>query len=139
MGKMFDKIYEVALLDPRANRDAKAANDRVFTPGAFVVGVAVTDPILAARCAWNLDPQHTGSDRSTAAIEAALMSDLPPAGATLVTIAPTVDAFGAMAVWFMRCWEITSGPERGPGLGRSGIASWRSLSIRQRGSGCPAI
>ncbi len=89
--------YKFALLDPRPVPAAQAANDAIFASGP-VYGVEVTVPALAARCIGNLDPQHTGGDASVAAIEAALTAELPPDGATFVTIRPDPDAFGAMLV-----------------------------------------
>jgi hypothetical protein len=93
--------YEFALLDPRRGPQAETVNDRVFAAGP-VYGVEVTVPALAARCVENIDPQHTGGDITTAAIEVALTSELPPAGATIATVRPDLDAFGSMAVLAMR-------------------------------------
>lgn len=94
--------YKYATLDPRPITAAQAANEAVFASGP-VLGVEVTVPALAARCALgNIDPQHTGGDAGRAAIEEAVSVELPPEGATLVTVRADVDSVGAMAVIAMR-------------------------------------
>ena len=76
-----------------------------FDPDA-TLGVEVTTPELAQLCGLgNLDPQHTGGDASTAAIEAAVTHRLPPRGSLLVTVRADVDALGAMAVLDIRACE----------------------------------
>jgi hypothetical protein len=59
-------------------------------------------PGLAAQCVANIDPQHAGQNADLAAIEAAMNTDLPPDGATLVTIRADLDSVGAMALLAMR-------------------------------------
>lgn len=62
-------------------------------------GIEWTRPVEPGRMLLgNLDPQHDGGRDSRAAIEAALDAPLPPLGATLQTIRPDLDAYGAMAV-----------------------------------------
>ncbi len=87
--------YKCVVLNPRES------NEKVFTSGP-VYGIEVTIPALAERCVVNLDPQHTGADASRAAIEEALMVELPPEGAVLATIRPDLDSVGAMAVLILR-------------------------------------
>jgi hypothetical protein len=111
-------MYKFALLDPRTTSAAKAANDAVFgaVPSA-VVGIEVTVPALAARCAVNIDPQHsppppaeegswTGwlprAYAECAAIDVARWCPLPPDGATIATVRPDLDSIGAMAVLLLR-------------------------------------
>ncbi|NTW15375.1 MAG: hypothetical protein HGA38_03320 [Candidatus Moranbacteria bacterium] len=65
-------------------------------------GIEVTVPALAAQCIANLDPQHSGGDTRTAAIEAALTEELPLAGATLATVRADLDSVGAMVVFALR-------------------------------------
>lgn len=93
--------YSFGLLDPRAIPAALAANDALFASGP-VFGIEVTIPALAARCVQNIDPQHTDGRADCAAIQEALTCELPPEGATLVTIRADLDAIGAMAVLAMR-------------------------------------
>lgn len=86
-------MYFPRTLDPRPGAD----NSLVL--GANTLGIEVTIPALAARCELgNLDPQHTGGDANLAAIEVALIADLPPEGAILVTVRADLDSVGAMAV-----------------------------------------
>jgi hypothetical protein len=94
-------MYSYALFRPAATPTAKAYNDSVL--GDNTLGIEVTVPALAQRCRLgNIDPQHQpgGDDRS--AIETSLDHFLPPVGATLVTIRPDLDAFGAMAILTVR-------------------------------------
>ena len=92
--------YRLALLDPRP---AKWAETLEFLAATPVLGVEVTVPELAAACSLgNLDPQHSGQDASTSAVEAAVTWPLPPAGAWLATVRPDSDAYGAMAVLQLR-------------------------------------
>lgn len=94
-------MYNFALLDPRPIPVAQAANEAIFATGpAF--GIEVTVPALASRCVTNLDPQHSGGDATRAAIEDALMCELPPEEATLVTVRADLDAIGAMAIFSLR-------------------------------------
>ena len=95
-------MYGYELLDPRPIPAAATANDRVFGFGVPVYGIEVTVPALAARCVYNLDPQHTGGDANLAAIEAALTEELPPMGTILATIRADLDAVGAMAIIVLR-------------------------------------
>jgi hypothetical protein len=95
--------YNFDLLDPRPAGAEK--NDEIFAREGGVFGIEVTIPTLAERCGLgNLDPQHSGQDASTAAIEAALTCELPPKGATLVTVRADLDAVGAMAVFGHRAY-----------------------------------
>ncbi len=121
--------YNFAILDPRPIPAAQAANEKIFSTdcGAClhssgllddgqsckdcqggrvaipVLGIEVTVLTLAARCSLgNIDPQHDGSNSGLAAIEVALTCSLPPEGATIVTVRPDADAFGAMAILAMR-------------------------------------
>lgn len=90
--------YEVALLDPRPNAD----NSKVFE-GKKVYGIEVTIPALAEKCELgNLDPQHTGGDPNRAAIEDAVLVELPPDDALLVTVRPDPDSLGSMAIFNIR-------------------------------------
>jgi len=121
-------MYQYALLDPRPTDAARAANDAVFgcghacdyhsgtgyEPGCGdcaasfprVVGIEVTVPALAARCATNIDPQHwpftATPEADVAAIDVCLCCEIPPDGATLVTVRPDLDSIGAMAVFELR-------------------------------------
>lgn len=90
--------YRYALLLPVQAQGAEAHNAPLLGPATL--GIEVTEAALAARCGLgNLDPQHDGSGSPLAAIEAAVeWPDVPPAGATLVTIRPDLDALGAMAM-----------------------------------------
>lgn len=128
--------YNFAILDPRT---AQQANEKVFSADCGVclhssgeldrqachecggtgrislpvLGIEVTVPALAARCSLgNIDPQHDGSGSGLAAIEAAFGAPQPPDGATLVTVRPDLDAFGAMALFVIR----TECREEVPGL-----------------------
>lgn len=91
------KKFDFAIFDPRASE----ANEKIFSSGP-VYGIEVTVSALAARCVENLDPQHSGGDHDLAAIEAATTVELPPDGATLVTVRADLDAVGAMAVFSLR-------------------------------------
>jgi hypothetical protein len=91
--------FMFTLLDPR--RESDAFDFLTTTPS--VLGIEVTVDELAWTCSLgNLDPQHTGGDATTAAIEAALTWPVPPAGTTLATMRPDPDALGAMAVLTLR-------------------------------------
>ena len=96
--------YTYGLLDPRAG----AAGGNLPLLGATTLGIEVTVPELAVRCGLgNIDPQHggglgVGTAGADAAIEACLTVTPPPVGATLVTVRPDLDAFGAMALLALR-------------------------------------
>lgn len=90
--------YHYQVLDPRPQAPLPdgLAPDRTL-------GIEVTAAHLARLCGLgNLDPQHTGGDPGTAAIQAALIHPLPPAGSLLATIRPDLDALGAMATLELR-------------------------------------
>lgn len=93
--------YRFATLWPV--RHPRAAENVAFL-GPRTLGIEVTEPELAAACGLgNIDPQHSPAAKvNLSAIEAALVAPLPPDGATLVTIRPDADAFGAMAVLLLR-------------------------------------
>ena len=94
-------IYRYAVLFPAGAADAEAHNAPLLGPATH--GIEVTETTLAARCGLgNIDPQHDGLGSALAAIEAAAAWPLPRPGATLVTIRPDLDAFGAMAVLTFR-------------------------------------
>lgn len=88
-------MFHYELLDPKL----------IPEPDPLRLGVEVTVPEIAATCGLgNIDPQH-GHRASAAAVSAIIASldwQLPPRGATMVTIRPDADAFGAMAVLTMR-------------------------------------
>jgi len=90
-----------AVLDPRPIPAAKEANEKIFSEGP-VFGIEVTIPELAKRCVGNIDPQHTGGDATRAAIEEAMIMELPPSDVILSTIRPDLDSVGAMAILEMR-------------------------------------
>ncbi len=117
-------MYNFAILDPRPQ--GEETNNKIFACAATgVLGVEVTVPALAARCALgNIDPQHTGYQglpaldpmwgyndasysgdgkwRFSTAIQLSTTCGLPPAGATLATVRPDLDSVGAMAVLAIR-------------------------------------
>lgn len=106
-------MYQFAMLDPRNIPAAAEANDKTFANPVY--GIEVTVPALAKRCAFNLDPQHSGGDANRAAIEDALTTELPTEGSTLATVRADLDAVGAMAVISLRArGEISYG--RIPGV-----------------------
>ena len=91
--------YTYGLLDPRPG----AAGENRSLLGTTTLGIEVTVPELARGCGLgNIDPQHGGGAGIgmswATAIEACLTEPPPPAGATLVTVRPDLDAFGAMAL-----------------------------------------
>lgn len=95
--------YEFALL---ARADHRPGSD------ARLLGIEVTDPVLASACGLgNIDPQHApdASTQAPAAIEACLDAPLPPPGSRLATIRPDLDALGAMA---LLCLRATGRPIR---------------------------
>lgn len=93
-------MYQFATLDPRNVPAATEANDKVFASPVY--GIEVTVPALAKRCAFNLDPQHSGGDANRAAIEDALTAELPAEGSTLATVRTDLDAIGSMAIFNLR-------------------------------------
>lgn len=93
-------MYQFAMLDPRNTPAAKAANDSIF--GTNVYGVEVTVHALAGRCIFNLDPQHTGGDANRAAIEDALVVEIPSDGTTLATVRADLDSIGTMTIFSLR-------------------------------------
>jgi|WetSurMetagenome_2_1015567.scaffolds.fasta_scaffold65945_2 hypothetical protein len=93
-------MYQFTTLDPRNIPAATEANDKVFVNPVY--GIEVTVPALAKRCAFNLDPQHTGGDANRAAIEDALTTELPSEGSTLATVRADLDAIGTMAIFNLR-------------------------------------
>jgi hypothetical protein len=75
--------------------------------GSNTLGIEITNAELADACdLGNIDPQHgfaRGPDIvGRAAIDVALGWPPPPPGATLATIRPDTDSFGAMAVLSLR-------------------------------------
>jgi hypothetical protein len=77
------------------------ANEKVFLNP--VLGIEVTEPLLASRCLFgNIDPEHGETPTDIAAILVALTFPLPPEGTTLATIKPDVDSVGSMAVLILR-------------------------------------
>ena len=104
--------YAYGLLDPKAG----AAGENLRLLGAATLGIEVTVPELARRCGLgNIDPQHgggagIGAPEGAAAIEACLTVTPPPAGTTLVTVRPDLDAFGAMALLALRHAGDTPSP-----------------------------
>lgn len=97
--------FRHGILEPDADA-ARNPNNRALL-GNATLGIEVTDPDLAAACGLgNIDPQHGAAPRGQAAIEAAQSWPLPPRGATLVTIRPDADAFGAMAVLGLRADRV---------------------------------
>jgi hypothetical protein len=95
-------MYRFATIEPRHTDQANQANEAVFAAASGVYGIEVTVPALAIRCGLgNLDPQHTEGSNMAACV-AALECELPPDGATLVTVRPDADSVTAMAVIAMR-------------------------------------
>ncbi len=94
--------YYYGVLRTDVSPQAASHNDQLL--GNWTLGLEVTDKVLAERCGLgNIDPQHTvGGQGISSAIEAALSCALPPDGASLVTIRPDKDSFGAMAVLTLR-------------------------------------
>lgn len=117
-----------AQLDPRTNNESILAEP--------CLGIEVTVPSLAARCSLgNIDPQHTGVDRSKAAIEAALDHGDPyetirvstGEEITLVTVRPDLDSVGAMAVLYLfstghKVYPLTRNPNFAARLGAVALA-----------------
>lgn len=104
--------YRHGLLDPRTVEAADCANRALLGPGTL--GIEVTEPRLAAGCGLgNIDPQHRPDGGAVAAIEAACDWPLPQTGATLVTIRPDADAYGAMAVLGLRQTGVAIDPAMG--------------------------
>lgn len=128
-------MYNFATLDPRIIPAAVKANDEVFASPVY--GIEVTVPALAKRCAFNLDPQHSGEYADRAAIEIALIqaerrccaagSDcllcqltecpadahrLPREWETLATIRPDLDSVGSMAIFNLRARDVSLEPAK---------------------------
>lgn len=102
--------FTFAALTPAFIPGAKEKNEAVFASGN-VLGVEVSIPALAARCdLGNIDPQHSGGDIGTAAIEAAMAWPLPADGTTLFTVRPDLDSVGAMAVLKARAEGVDLAP-----------------------------
>lgn len=101
-----DSFYSYALLDPRGSPEAEENNEKIFSSArsssSHVYGIEVTIPELAKRCVHNIDPQHTGGNAQCAAIEEALIADVPRLGSILVTIRADADSIGSMAVLHLR-------------------------------------
>jgi len=94
-------MFTFVVLDPRPIPAAEEANEKIFA-SSFVLGIEVTVPALAARCIGNIDPQHIGGNASCAAIEEALITELPGEQTTIATVRPDLDSVGAMAVLSLR-------------------------------------
>lgn len=124
-------MFKYVLFDPRPIPAATEANEKAFAAGP-VYGVEVTVPALAARCIFNLDPQHAGQDATIAAIEAAVTTNLPSEGTTLATVRADLDAVGAMAVFSIR----TRGESLESAMGR--IAAIGAADKFDRGGWRPA-
>jgi hypothetical protein len=127
-------MYRFGVLDPRSVPAAVEANEKVFaaecgiclhasgqldgetcrycggTGRAPVYGVEVTVPALVKRCAFNLDPQHSGGDANRAAIEDSLTIELPADGSILATVRADLDAVGSMAVFNLRANGVSLEP-----------------------------
>lgn len=87
-----------AVLTPPFVLGAAEANEQIFARGN-VLGIEVTIPAFVRRCdLGNIDPQHTGADIHTSAIEAALNWPLPSGEVTMFTVRADLDSIGAMAV-----------------------------------------
>lgn len=100
--------YSYVLIDPRPV--GKEANDKLFAENR-VFGIEVTMPQYAEQCYVNLDPQHTGGDSNTAAIELAVDCSLPEEGSVLATVRADLDSIGSMAVIAMRAEGVALTPE----------------------------
>ena len=105
------KALDIRIVNPeKSERDRElhaqieTHNNSIFenNENRTVIGVEVTDPEHATRCAMNIDPQHLGGDPSTAAIEAALTVVLPEGDLLFTTTRPDIDSIGAMAVLSLR-------------------------------------
>lgn len=94
--------YKCAQLDPRPQ--GEDANEKILIEASAsggVLGIEVTIPDIAVRLGrqFNLDHHGPGDTAETAsACEQALACELPPLGATLVTVRPDADSVTAMAV-----------------------------------------
>lgn len=122
-------MLKFAILDPRPIPVAKEANEKIFAGGS-VFGIEVTIPELAKRCVGNIDPQHTGVDSTKAAIEEAMMTDLPSAS-TVATVRPDLDSVGAMAIMAIRedCHEYSKHLGHG-GFCRGKYLVWEDTTFR---------
>ncbi len=104
------RTFIFAVLTPAFIAGAKEKNEAIFASGN-VLGIEVSIPALAAKCdLGNIDPQHSGGDIGTAAIEAAMAWPLPADGATLFTVRADLDSVGAMAVLKARAEGIDLTP-----------------------------
>lgn len=93
--------YGYAVLDPRPF--ALEGELAKLAQMGKVLGAEVTVPALAAACSeGNIDPQHTGGDSSTAAIEEAVTWPLPPKGTVIATVRADADSLGVMALLSLR-------------------------------------
>lgn len=88
----------------RPMRSPGARNHNYGLLGERTLGIEVTESALAAGCGLgNIDPQHDPFTRAAcSAAAAALHCPLPPAGSTLATLRPDLDAIGAMAILALR-------------------------------------
>lgn len=85
-------VYRCAVFDPGGPAPAEVDT-------SHTLGVEITVGDHQRVCGLgNIDPQHTGADPDTAAVEAALTWPLPPAGSLLATNRADLDAVAAMAV-----------------------------------------
>jgi len=92
-------LYNYGVLRVDSGEGVRQHNEKLLGPNTL--GVEITRPDLAAQCGLgNIDPQHDISSphSDSSAILESLTLLLPPKGATLVTIRPDADSFGAMAV-----------------------------------------
>ncbi|MSU55171.1 MAG: hypothetical protein EXS46_01360 [Candidatus Taylorbacteria bacterium] len=105
------KDYQFGLIDPRSIPEAKVANEKLFENPYGVLGIEVTIPAYAEKCTLgNIDPQHSDGNVDLAAIEVAQTLEVPPSGASMVTVRADIDALGAMALLKHRAsgGEVTS-------------------------------
>lgn len=126
--------YTYAIFDPRPILAATEANDKVFSAGQ-VVGIEVTVPALASRCATNIDPQHTEGNHELAAIEVAVTGEIPPAGSVLATVRADLDSIGAMAIFSLR----SEGADLTPATDRIGIIATSDKFARGGWQGVKAL
>lgn len=97
------------IFDPRSVPEAQAKNESIFALGPMW-GIEVTVPALAGRCVKNIDPQHTGGNVNLAAIEAAIVEEIPLEDAVLATVRADLDSVGAMAILSLRAQEQDLSP-----------------------------
>lgn len=118
-------MFNFVILDPRPIPAAKEANEKIFADGS-VFGIEVTIPELAKRCVGNIDPQHTGGDVTRAAIEEAMVVDLPSAP-TIATVRPDLDSIGAMAIMLLKEEHnniMMTTPHGNLTIGKYGVWGW---------------